>query len=261
MILSVILEIIKCTMKISIITVTYNSEKFLGSCIESVINQNYANIEYIIIDGGSVDQTLEIIRSYNGKIDKWVSEPDGGIYEAMNKGIDLASGDVIGILNSDDIYHDHTVISDVMARFTKNQELDILYGDIVYVSKRNLNRYVRRWQSKPYFKNFFEYANVPPHPAMFVKAHVYQKVGKFNLQYRFAADYEFMLRILKVYHLKSEYLSRLIVRMRLGGVTNSSLRNIYRANLEVLKSWKNNGLSAPASLMPLRIIKRLGQYL
>lgn len=247
-------------MKISIITVVYNNSLTIADAIESVINQTYKEIEYIIIDGGSTDNTVEIIKSYGKRIDVLVSEKDKGIYDAMNKGILLASGDVIGILNSDDFYKDYNVIEDVMMFFNRNQNLDILYGNLVYVKQNDTAKVIRNWISKKYYNSFFEHANVPPHPSLFVKKSVYDKMGLFNLKFKIAADYEFMLRVMKSGNLACLYLNRLIVCMRLGGESNKSLKNIYYANKEVINAWKENNLNIPVYFFPLKIIKRLLQF-
>lgn len=247
-------------MKISIVTVSYNSAETIEFAIKSVLSQTYPEIEYIIIDGGSQDNTLNIVQNFNHKISIIVSEPDKGIYDAMNKGIRMASGDVIGVLNSDDLYADRNVLNDVMKCFIADEELDILYGNLVYVSQYDTDKIVRKWYSKCYYDNFFESGNVPPHPALYVRSHVYHQAGIFDLKYKLAADYEFMLRIFKKHNFKSLYIGRLIVKMRLGGATNKNLTNILNGNKEILRSWKNNGLKAPIALMPLRIIKRLSQF-
>jgi glycosyltransferase len=247
-------------MKISIITVVYNNVSTLETAIKSVIEQSYQNLEYIIIDGGSTDGTIELIRKYDSHISYWSSERDEGLYDAMNKGIKKATGDVIGILNSDDMYQDNQVLSDVMKSFTAMQEMDILYGDLVYVKADDTDTIVRTWKSTPYFNNYFEFGNVPPHPALFLRAQVYQSAGLFNLDYKLAADYEFMLRIFKKYDFTSNYLNRLMVRMRLGGETNKSFKNIVNGNREILNAWRNQGLVAPVYLMPLRFFKRILQF-
>jgi glycosyltransferase involved in cell wall biosynthesis len=247
-------------MKISIITVVYNNERTIRDAIQSVIGQSYKNIEYVIIDGNSKDNTVNIINEYKEKIGFFVSEKDNGLYDAMNKGIQNCTGDVIGILNSDDLYQDFNVIESVMEQFNNDPELDILYGDLVYVKSDDTNKVVRNWKSKEYYNNFFENANVPPHPALFVKNHVYKQAGLFDLQYKLAADYELMLRMFKKHNFKSKYINRLIIKMRLGGATNQSVSNIVNQNKEILKAWKNNNLGAPFYLMPLRILKRLAQF-
>jgi glycosyltransferase involved in cell wall biosynthesis len=246
--------------KISIITVVYNNKRTIKEAISSVFEQTYENIEHIIIDGGSTDGTIEILEEEYSKYKVLVSEPDNGIYDAMNKGISLATGDVIGILNSDDIYEDEKVLQDVMTCFETDPALSILYGDLVYVQSNNLNKAVRNWISRPYYKRFFENGNVPPHPTLFVKSKVYQQIGFFNLQYKLAADYEFMLRVFKRNIFKSRYLNRLLVRMRLGGATNKSFKNILNGNKEIINAWKNNQLTPPIFLMFIRFFKRLLQF-
>ncbi|WP_029272096.1 glycosyltransferase family 2 protein [Flavobacterium sp. KJJ] len=248
-------------MKISIITVVYNNEKTIKDALESVLRQTYKNIEYVIIDGNSKDNTVSIIREYESRLGYFVSEKDNGLYDAMNKGIQSATGDVIGILNSDDLYQDFKVITDVMEQFNNDSDLDILYGNLVYVKSNDTDAIVRNWKCKPYYDRFFENGNVPPHPALFVKRSVYDKVGLFNLDYKLAADYELMLRMLKKYNFKIKYIDRLIVKMRLGGATNQSFTNIINQNKEIVRAWKNNSLKAPLYLMPVRIFKRLIQFI
>lgn len=246
--------------KLSIITVTFNSVSTLQETINSIFSQKYSNMEYIIIDGSSKDGTIEIVKNNEKLIAKWLSEPDNGLYHAMNKGISLATGEVIGILNSDDLYADENVLCEVMENFEADNTLDILFGDLVYVKANDTNKVVRNWVSLPYYKNFFENGNVPPHPTLFVRSSVYKEVSNFNLQYKLAADYEFMLRAFKLHTFKIKYLHRLIVRMRLGGETNKSFKNILNGNKEIISAWKNNGLKVPFMIMPLRLIKRLSQF-
>lgn len=249
------------TMKISIITVVFNNRNTVKSAIESVLAQLYPNIEYIIIDGASTDGTLDVIKEYGSAIHQVVSEQDAGIYDAMNKGIKLCTGDVIGILNSDDVYENNQVVSTVMEAFSSDYDLALVYGDLVYVKSDDLNQVVRKWTSESYYSDFFEDGHVPPHPSLFIKKTVYQEVGLFDLNMRLAADYEFMLRLFKLHQFKSKYINRLFVRMRLGGATNVSMKNIINGNLEILAAWKKNRLKAPYLLMPKRIIKRLMQFL
>ncbi|WP_310557768.1 glycosyltransferase family 2 protein [Flavobacterium sp.] len=248
-------------MKISIITVVYNNEATIQQAMESVLNQTYSDIEYVIIDGNSMDKTVSIIETYKNRLGYFISERDQGLYDAMNKGIQAATGDVIGILNSDDLYQDSTVIADIVNQFNLDPDLEIVYGNLVYVKKDAVNQVVRNWKSKDYYSKFFDDGNVPPHPSLFLKREVYQKVGLFDLEFKLAADYEFMFRVFKKHHFKSKYINRLIVKMRLGGETNKSIRNIINQNKEIMQAWKQNGLNPPLKLMPLRISKRLGQFI
>jgi len=248
-------------MKISIITVVFNGENTIEDCIRSVNSQTYNDIEHIIIDGKSTDNTVTLINGYKSDISIFVSEKDDGIYDAMNKGISMATGDVIGILNCDDLYQDADAISDIMKHFKYDPNLDILYGNLVYVKSNNINKVIRKWKSTTYHKSFFENGNVPPHPSLFLKKKIYLEAGYFDLQFKLAADYEFMLRIFKKYDYTSKYMNRIIVRMRLGGQTNKSLTNIVKQNKEIIKSWKVNNIKLPILLMPLRFIKRIIQFL
>ena len=247
-------------MKISIITVCYNSAATIEETIQSVTAQTYRDIEYIIVDGMSKDTTVAIIKKHEGEITKWRSEPDNGLYDAMNKGIKMATGDVIGILNSDDLYQDSDVITGVMNQFNNEPGLDILYGDLVYVKSDNTDKVVRNWKSKDYYSRFFEHANVPPHPALFVRRKVYEEAGLFDLDYQIAADYEFMLRIFKNHKFNSKYINRLMVRMRLGGASNASFASVVKQNKEVLNAWKKNNLKSPFYLMTLRVLKKSTQF-
>jgi glycosyltransferase involved in cell wall biosynthesis len=248
-------------MKISIITVVYNNENTIKDAIDSVLSQSYKNIEYIIIDGASTDQTINIIKSYEKKITKFISEKDLGIYDAMNKGILQATGDIIGILNSDDLYENNKIIEIITNEFIKDIELDILYGNLVYVEKNDITKIVRKWISCDYDMTFFERGDVPPHPSLFLKKKVYNTVGLFDLKYKLASDYEFMLRVFKKNSFKSKYINQVFVKMRLGGATNKNFRNIYLGNLEILKAWKNNSLKIPILFIPKRILKRLFQFI
>jgi glycosyltransferase involved in cell wall biosynthesis len=248
-------------MKISIITVVFNNNATIRTAIESVLSQSYKDIEYIIIDGKSSDGTMDVVNEFKLSIDKIVSEKDNGIYDAMNKGIKLATGDVIGILNSDDVYANEHVISDIMSVFKAEPTVDLVYGNLVYVKADDITSVKRLWVNLPYFEKYFEKGNVPPHPSLFVKKKVYEIAGLFNVDFKLAADYEFMLRIFKRYTFKSIYVDILCVKMRLGGSTNKSIKNIVQGNLEILKSWQINGMHAPFTLMPRRVAKRLVQFL
>jgi glycosyltransferase len=248
-------------MKISIITVVYNNRQTIEDCILSVINQDiFEKVEYIIVDGGSTDGTLEILDKYKPFLSNLISEPDLGIYDAMNKGISASTGNIVGFLNSDDLYYNSEILKIILQKFEEIPYLDILYGDLVYVSRNDINNFVRMWHSKSYFNSFFENGNVPPHPSLFLQRNVYESAGKFNLNYRLAADYEFMLRIFKKFNFKSMYLPTILVKMRLGGATNKNWKNIYRGNVEILRAWHDNGINPPLFLMPKRILKRVKQF-
>ena len=246
-------------MKVSIITVCYNSEKYIKTAIDSVLNQDYKNIEYIIVDGDSSDNTKDIIKSYGNKISKFISEPDKGIYDAMNKGIKLATGDVIGTLNSDDLYVDNKVVSKIVSEFNKS-DAQILYGNLFYVKKDNTNSIVRNWKTGKYRPDSFKKGWHPAHPTFFVKNDVYKKFGFFNLNYHLAADFELMLRFLEKHKIKSIYLNETIVKMRLGGATNKNFKNIFYQNIECYKAFKNNNLSVSILYPVYRLVPKLMQY-
>ncbi|OPX40858.1 MAG: glycosyl transferase [Desulfobacteraceae bacterium 4484_190.3] len=228
-------------MKISIITAVRNGVSSIGDCIESVQNQTYP-VEHIIIDGGSTDGTIEIVNKYRDRISKFISEQDKGIYDGMNKGIKIATGDIIGILNSDDVYADETVIEEVV-KAMEGKNADVCWGDLVYVKKNDTDNIVRYWKSSAYKSGRFKRGWMPPHPTFFVRKSVYEKYGYFNLDFPIAADYEIMLRFLERYKISSYYIPKFLVKMRAGGRSNKSLLNIIRANIQCYKAWEVNGLS------------------
>jgi glycosyltransferase involved in cell wall biosynthesis len=246
-------------LKISIITPTFNSQSTIFDCMSSLNNQSYKNFEQIIVDSNSTDRTLSLIKTFNYNI-LLKSESDNGIYDAMNKGLNLASGDVIGILNSDDLYYSNLILETVAHEFYLNKDLDIIYGNIVYVKKKNTNQIIRKWISMPYYSKFFEDGNVPPHPSLFLRKEVYQKVGLFNLDFKFAADYEFMLRLFKKHYFISKFININFVKMRLGGATNNSFINIIIQNIEIKKSWKINNFKMPFLFFLKKLILKIKQY-
>jgi len=242
-------------LKISIITVSLNASDNIKQAINSVANQLDVSLEHIICDGFSTDGTQYIIEKQLVLYShiNYISEKDGGIYDAINKGIRMATGDVIGILNSDDFYADNLVLKKVLNQFETDQSNDIVYGDLNYVHKLSPSKIFRKWISKDYYDNFFEDGNDLPHPTMFVRKEVFEKIGNYNTSLKIASDYEWMLRALKVNQIKSKYIPILMINMRLGGVSNRSLLNIIRQNKQVLSAWRINGLN-PNILV---IIKKL----
>jgi len=248
-------------MKISIITVSYNSAKTIGETIRSVQEQVYPDIEYIICDGASKDTTLEIINNFNnlGNI-RLISEPDKGIYDAMNKGLKIAEGDVIGFLNSDDFYCGPSVISKVAECFQQTG-CDALYGDLYYVDHQDINKVVRIWKAGPYKKNSFKFGWMPPHPTFFVRKEVYERYGGFNTLLKSAADYELMLRFIYKNQIKISYLPIFMVKMRAGGVSNASWKNRIRANNEDKFAWKLNKVTPYFFTTWLKPIRKITQFL
>lgn len=227
-------------MKISIITVCFNSQQTIRATIKSVLSQSYKQVEYIIIDGASTDNTIKIIKEFSNSIDVFVSESDAGIYDAINKGISKSSGDVVGLLHADDVFDNRYVIENVMSFFDEN--VDMIYGDINYVDRNDIKRVIRRWKSDSYKKGKFNWGWMPPHTGFFIKKSCYLKYGLYNLSLGSSADYELMLRMFELYNLKSKYIPLNITNMRVGGVSNSSFKNRWQANRNDKKSWKINGL-------------------
>ena len=238
-------------MKISIITVVLNNEDIIKDVINSVLNQTYRNIEYIIVDGSSADGTIEIIKSYEDKITKFISEPDSGLYDAMNKGIKLATGDIIGILNSDDFYMDEFVIEKI-ARIFKEQKVDSLFADLVYVKPDNLNKVVRFYDSSKFHLSKFAYGWMPAHPTFFVKRKIYKKYGLFRTDLKIAADFDILINFLYTHKVSYYYLQDIIIKMRTGGIS-ASLSSIWVKNLENLIACKDNGIKT-------NIFKMLSRY-
>lgn len=245
--------------KVSIITVCYNSAKTIEDTIQSVINQTYDNIEYIIVDGLSTDNTLEIVNKYKNKIAKVVSEKDAGLYDAINKGIDLATGDIVANINSDDFYIDNNVIADVVAKMEEDKS-DTLYADLYYVEAADTNKVTRNWVSGEYKKGMFFKGWMPPHPTFFVCKSVYDNYGKFNLELKSAADYEIMLRFIHKHECSICYLPRVIVRMRVGGVSNVSIKNRLKANREDKKAWEMNGLKPKPFTLIFKPLSKVLQF-
>ncbi len=244
-------------MKISIITVCYNSEETISDTIQSVLSQDYKDVEYIIVDGKSTDRTLEIIQSINNGI-KLISEKDQGMYDAMNKGINIASGDVIGILNADDVYKNSQVLTKVMDAFKAN--VSIVYGDIEYVKYNDLSKVVRKWKAGIFRSGKFKWGWMPPHPGFFVKKSCYESFGLFNLNLSTSADYELMLRMLEVHHLSCNYIPKTITSMRVGGASNSSLKNRLIANRNDKKAWTIHPINPFWFTFILKPLRKLPQF-
>lgn len=246
-------------MKLSLITISFNSAPTIEDTIKSVIFQNYFDLEYIIVDGGSTDNTLEVINKYKNKIAKIISEPDKGIYDAMNKGIGMATGEVVGIINSDDFFIDDSVLSNVVNEF-ENNNVDAVYGDIVYVDREDTSKHVRYWKAGEYEKKKLNYGWIMPHPAVFIKKEIYNKFGLFNLDFKIAADYELLLRFLKN-GMKVSYLPKTLVCMREGGFSASGFGKRRAGWVELKKAWQVNNFLLPCFFIVRRILHKLNQYL
>ncbi len=239
-------------MKISIITVSYNSVKTIEDTIKSVLFQTYPDIEYIIIDGGSIDGTVKIINKYRDRIAKFVSESDKGLFDALNKGIKAATGGIVGVLHSDDLYADEKTIETVAGAMMK-ENADVCWGDVIYVDRDDTKKIIRYWKSSPYKKGKFKRGWMPPHPVFFAKRKLFEKYGYYKLEMRMAADYELMLRFIEIGGAKSCYLPRILMKMRTGGVSDRSFKNlkaVIRGNIDSYRAWKINGLKG-GCLAPL----------
>ena len=246
-------------MKISIITVVYNNVGHIASCVKSVISQSHYDIEYIVIDGKSTDGTLEVVNRYKEKITKIVSESDKGHIYAMNKGLDLSTGDIVGFLHSDDFYTNEKVIEKVANRF-KNTSLDSLYGDLVYVKRNNPEKAIRYWQGGVYNRDKIRRGWMPPHPTFFVRKEIYKKYGYFNTSFKISMDYEIALRFLEKYKISTHYIPEILVKMRAGGVSNKGFRNIILKSLEDYKAYKMCGATGGFSAIMSKNLIKIPQF-
>ena len=244
---------------ISIITAVRNNKEFIEDAIKSVLEQTYPHIEYIVVDGASTDGTLEIIKKYDGKISKWISEPDSGIFDALNKGIRLATGDVIGFLHSDDLFASNKSIEKIAGKFL-TENFDTLYSDLVYVSKNNTDKIVRYWKAGKYKRRSLYFGWMPPHPTFFSKRDGYIKCGFFKTGLRIAADYDMMIRLLTYDEIKVGYIEEVLIKMRLGGVSNRSLAHMIRKSREDYETLSDNGFPFPAFILFLKNIRKIGQF-
>lgn len=248
------------TPSISLITVVRNNPQ-VAQAVASGLDQAYAGrIESIVIDGASTDGTLAALASLRGRIAHLVSEPDKGIYDAMNKGLGLATGDLVGLLNADDLYQDAQVFSRI-ARAFEDPAVEVCYGDLVYVRSEDPSKVLRYWRSGPPRPEAFQWGWMPPHPTLFVRRSVYDRLGLFDTRYCIAADYEFMLRILLKHRLKAAYLPEVLVRMRVGGASNGSLKGIIRANAECRRAFRDLGLPCTPLFTPAKLARHAVQLL
>ena len=252
-------------MKISIITACFNSKNTIKATLDSVLSQNYPYIEHIIIDNVSNDGTLEIIKSYEDSYAKKGfnliinSQKDNGIYDAMNKGLELSSGEIVGFLNSDDFFPKNNVLEIIAWGFLKptKNEIKIVYADVEYIDNTSLT--IRKIKGKIINKNSFKYGFHPAHPSFYAKKEIYEKYGGFNTKYSIAADYEIMLRLLHKYNLNSLYIHDCFVKMRLGGVSNANIKNIFLANMQCMQSWRDNNLSKFPIFIIFKILNKIMQ--
>lgn len=246
-------------MRVTIITPTYNSEKYLNDCIQSVIDQDYHNIEHIVVDGLSTDSTMDIVRSHHNHLAASISEKDRGMYDAINKGMAIATGDIIGILNSDDMLAATNVVSSIVNAF-KEKNVDTIYGDLQYVDPHNVQKIYRTWKGKPYRRSLFLFGWMPAHPTFYIKSNLVKQFGGYENHFYSAADYEFMSRYLYVHKVSSYYLPKLLVKMRRGGQSNSSIKQRLRANRRDYLAMKKNKIPLPFIVAILKPLSKLHQY-
>ena len=245
-------------MKISVITATFNSADTIKDALDSVAQQSYSNIEHLIIDGQSKDTTLDIVKNYSNSKMHFRSESDSGIYDALNKGIIYSSGDVVGFLHADDVFESNGVLSTIAEAFS-DPNVDAIYGDLIYVRKENIQQVVRYWRAGNYRKNSFYHGWMLPHPTLYVRRAVYEKYGGFNTSYRISADYDLVLKMFTRPGFRATYIPDVLVKMRLGGVSNGSLRQVLRKSSEDYRILRAHGVGGWLSLVA-KNIRKLSQF-
>ena len=247
-------------MKISIITVTYNSGKTLTDTIKSVLLQTYTDFEYIIIDGASTDNTIDIIKQYepsfSGKL-KWNSEPDNGLYDAMNKGIKMATGDIIGTLNSDDFFTTNNILEIINSEFTQNKQIDAIYGDVHFVDPNNLNKCNRYYSSRIFTRKLMILGFMPAHPSFYLKRQYFLNNELYKTTYKIAADFEFLLRCIYIYKIRTKYIPIDMVTMRTGGASTSGIKSHKLIMEEHLQAFKENKIYTNKLLLSLRFLYKI----
>jgi len=246
-------------MKITVITACYNSGATVADAIRSVAAQDYGGVEHLVIDGGSKDGTQDIVKTLGLKVARFTSEPDHGIYDALNKGIRAATGDVVGIMHSDDLYANASVLSHV-AQFMAEKGVDSCYGDLVYVERAAPDKVVRTWRSGDYDRENFRRGWMPPHPAFFLKRSVYEKYGLYSLDFPLASDYELMLRMLYRHGVTTAYLPEVLVKMRCGGTSRAGVVNTSKMLMENYRSWTSNDLPVSPFTILMKPLSKLGQF-
>ena len=245
-------------MKISLLTVSFNSASTIKDTIESIRSQNYKDIEYIVVDGNSTDGTINILKSYDSFISKWISEPDKGIYDAMNKAIKMATGEVVGILNSDDFYANHQILAQVAREFS-NPSIEVVFGDLVFVDPKNLSKTVRKYSSAKWNPKKFSWGFMPAHPTVFIRRKYYDQFGQFKTDYKIAADYELLIRFLFVHQLRYKYLPITMVKMRRGGVSSRNLMSNVILNNEIIRGCRENGIRTNIIMVYLKYFRKLSE--
>ena len=245
-------------MKISLLTVSFNSASTIKDTIESIRSQDYKDIEYIVVDGNSTDGTINILKSYDSFISKWISEPDKGIYDAMNKAIKMAAGEVVGILNSDDFYANHQILARVAKEFS-DPSIDVVFGDLVFVDSQYLSKTVRKYSSAKWHPGKFAWGFMPAHPTVFIRRKYYDQFGLFKTDYKIAADYELLIRFLFVHQLRYKYLPITMVKMRRGGVSSRNLMSNVILNNEIIRGCRENGIRTNVVMVYLKYFRKLSE--
>jgi len=251
--------VVSVKVRISVITAVFNNREMLPGALDSILSQSYPNVETLVIDGASSDGTLEVLQQYRGRLSFSCSEPDRGLYDALNKGISRASGDVIGFLHSDDVFGDSDVLARVALAFA-DPEVQAVYGDLLYVRRDNLDAVVRYWSAGQFCRERLGWGWMPPHPTLYVRREVFQRVGGFDTSYRISADYDHILRVFSQPELNAVYLPSVLVRMRLGGSSNRSLPNILRKSSEDYRALRENRVGGLGTLA-WKNLRKVGQFL
>ncbi len=246
-------------MKITVITAVLNNKRTILEALESVLSQTYHNVEHIVIDGGSTDGTVEVVRSFGDKIEKFVSEPDEGIYDALNKGLSLATGDVVGFLNSDDVYAHDRVLEKIVRAF-QHENADSVYGDLNYVQRDDITKVVRHWKSHGFSQKKLRQGWMPPHPTFYLKREIYLKHGMFDTSFKIAADYDIILRFLGLNNISTTYVPEVLVQMRLGGVSNRDLKSILKKSGEDYRALKKNCIGGKRVLL-MKNVSKVTQFI
>jgi glycosyltransferase involved in cell wall biosynthesis len=245
-------------MKISVVTVVYNNVGQIEDTIKSVLSQTYSDVEYLIIDGGSDDGTIDIIKNYEKKLAYWVTEPDEGIYDAMNKGAKHAEGNVIGFLNSDDIYVNEHILGKV-AEIFKEKKVDACFGDLLYFSHKRFQEVNRYWVTGQYKRGAFRRGWVPPHPTFFVRKSILEKWGYFNLDFSISADFELILRLMERYNIQTKYIPEMLVKMRWGGNSTRNFKGVLKGNIEKYRAFKENKITVTPMYFLLNFLYKCKQ--
>ncbi|MFY7865811.1 glycosyltransferase family 2 protein [Roseateles sp.] len=244
--------------RVTTITVAYNASATIGDTLRSVANQTYTNVEHIVIDGASTDDTVEVIRREGIHVSRLVSEHDQGIYDALNKGIKMATGDVIGFLHADDLFADERVLTDIARQF-EDPSVEAVYGDLVYVSAADVSRVIRYWRAGEFSRKGLASGWMPPHPTLYVRRSVYERLGIFDTRYRISADYDSVVRFFGPGGVRPVYLPRLLIRMRVGGISNRSIKTIWRKSCEDLDIMRRHRIGGLSSLLS-KNVRKLNQF-